>query len=434
MSNGSKVGGQQSIVGRISQVRRAASRGRLLRAARYGRRAVSGFTLIEILVVLGIVTLVAALGVPAFNALSGSRSTEAGRNVVAAALGQARTIAVNEGRYAGILFYVDPATERTAMSLVIVNDPKSGMEDADTYDKYKQWTASAGTGQVTYRTAQFDQANGKITRGDRVIGLTSDYDATYRSGEYTPPPGVPLVSEYLKFFGNYRLTVRTFRCREEHNASNQAGNRPPRNGPTVFLTQRYQTIPSLATNPGPALAESQAVDFSNDKWSISDDREITTYYNAGDQQLLPKGVGVQVIMQPKTITGITERYVRTGCIMFDPQGRLVQRNFSLSGTSDLGKFLDLVTNLGRPTTASNIISGLGVVLYDQQTFKAQSGFSEADWIYRNTAGNTFAIASTGAAFNDATAAGNESAEETWLDNNCVPLLINRYSGSMSEAE
>lgn len=77
-----------------------------------------GFTLNELLVVIAIIVLVAAFAVPAFNFISGSRSEEAAENLISAMLAQARTRAMNTGRRTGVAFYVDPASQRTVMTLV----------------------------------------------------------------------------------------------------------------------------------------------------------------------------------------------------------------------------------------------------------------------------------------------------------------------------
>jgi prepilin-type N-terminal cleavage/methylation domain-containing protein len=411
----------------------------------FGASLSAGFTLIEILVTLGIITLVAALGVPVFNALSGARSTEAGRNLVAAALGQARTIAVNEGRYTGVLFYVDPATERTAMSIVSVNDPQASYEDADPYDKYKSWIPGQ-----QYNTGEIDTATSRVTRSDRVISLASDSDATFLASDY---PAATPSTEYLKFFGNYRPTVRIYRCKEQHTSANSSGNRPPRTGPNIAPDVQFVTYPTPnAIAPPPS--ETTYLNFSNRYWGRSAPLVSTA------KQLLPKGVGLQVIVPPiaTTTANQPEQYLRTACIVFDPQGRMVTQPFSIPSNSDLGKDLGLTTDpaviaqlrtRGLSPDAEIVYAGLGVILYDQQLFRSQN-FSESDWIYQNRDNNDAVIFSDqGAVFGDyprdapnanatfdisAASTISERAEETWLQNNAVPLLINRFSGSLTETE
>ncbi len=61
------------------------------RVVRTPRRKTSrAFTLVELLVVMGVIVLIVAAAVPAINALSGSKSTQACQNTISAMLGTAR--------------------------------------------------------------------------------------------------------------------------------------------------------------------------------------------------------------------------------------------------------------------------------------------------------------------------------------------------------
>ena len=77
-----------------------------------------GFTLTELLVVIGIVLLFMLLAIPSFRALSGERSVDSARNQLSAMLVRAREEAIGLQDYRGILFYLDPATDRVVGSLV----------------------------------------------------------------------------------------------------------------------------------------------------------------------------------------------------------------------------------------------------------------------------------------------------------------------------
>lgn len=78
----------------------------------------SGFSLTEILIVIALIVLILAMALPAFNFITGSRSTEAATNLIGAMLARARTEAVGVQEYRGIMFYVDPATDRQMLTLV----------------------------------------------------------------------------------------------------------------------------------------------------------------------------------------------------------------------------------------------------------------------------------------------------------------------------
>ena len=373
--------------------------------------------------------MVVALGVPLFGVLTGSRSQEAGQNLVAAAIGQARTIAVNEGKYAGILFYVDPATERTAFTIV----SSGGLEDPDPYDKYKTWTSGQ-----RYRAPGYSATTGAPIPGDRAIGLASDSTATFRA---TPTvknvyDSTQLVYSRLSLYmPNFKPTVRTFRASQNSNGNDSANaDRPPRNGPTNAAPAKYIRIPTASSAAGSG-GESTNGGFTNDYWGKSEVLE------GGEQNLLPIGVGVQLIIPPTaraddvSATPFTERYVRTGVIMFDPQGRLTLDPRQLGFNGTLGKYLGLTADV------KELLAGVGVVFYDRTAFRANPAFTEGDWHYENVAANTTSpITSTQVAFTDnntqtaGTVAASEGVEETWLDGNTVPLLINRFSGALSEGQ
>src|SRR5215218_4268137 len=77
----------------------------------------SAFTLTEILIVIALIVLVIALAVPAFSFITGSRSVDAGENLVSAMLSRARAEAVRNHQVAGVAFFRDPNSDRSAMAL-----------------------------------------------------------------------------------------------------------------------------------------------------------------------------------------------------------------------------------------------------------------------------------------------------------------------------
>ena len=87
-------------------------------AASTARRVVNGFTLIELLVVMGIMVLLIALALPAFNFLTGSRSTEAATNQVAAVLSIARAEAVGVQETRGVVVFHDADLDRDVAGLI----------------------------------------------------------------------------------------------------------------------------------------------------------------------------------------------------------------------------------------------------------------------------------------------------------------------------
>ena len=94
------------------------TRSTIIRVAPSRRRDPLGFTLTELLIVIGLIVLVIALAVPAFRAMSGGRSIDAAQNQLAAVLGVARAEAIGLQKVRGVFFYLDPATERVNAALV----------------------------------------------------------------------------------------------------------------------------------------------------------------------------------------------------------------------------------------------------------------------------------------------------------------------------
>jgi type II secretory pathway pseudopilin PulG len=76
------------------------------------------FTLTELLIVIGLIVLLIALAVPAFRAMTGGRSIDAAQNQLAAVLGAARAEAIGLQKVRGVLFYLDPATDRVNCAIV----------------------------------------------------------------------------------------------------------------------------------------------------------------------------------------------------------------------------------------------------------------------------------------------------------------------------
>ena len=77
------------------------------------------FTLTEILIVIGLIVLLLALAMPAFNFITGGRSIDGALNQISAFIGRARAEAIGLQEMRGVMFFVDPATpDRVSMTLV----------------------------------------------------------------------------------------------------------------------------------------------------------------------------------------------------------------------------------------------------------------------------------------------------------------------------
>ena len=125
-------------------------------------------------------------------------------------------------------------------------------------------------------------------------------------------------------------------------------------------------------------------------------------------------------------------YLRNGMILFGGDGSLLHRKYVISvpGNNDfdethLFRVMGFDKRTGPPdltqqpvgaAAAFPIYSQLGVVVYDEQNFRTAGG-SNGDPLNDNAALNA-----------------NESAEESWLDQNALSLLVNRYNGTLVRGE
>ena len=276
----------------------------------------SAFTLVELLIVISIITIMLGLGLLAFNALTGRKSTAMARNQVAAMLGKARSVAVNydvsgSSRSFGVMFFRDPETERTAMAIAIRYDTGGG--DPDPHDNYKGWSTG-----VAYQP------------GDRVVAVVrDDVDGA-------------------------AMAVR-FRCLLANTTPVGSPGNPTR--PAPF--RQVNTAPPLVNPAYPFWEEvlEAGIGFPDEPL-----------------EFLPVGVSVQLITDPGTIE---DRYVRTGAIFFDRRGQMDHLSFYITPGSPVGMRMGLSATI--PSITGTFYSAVGLAIYDSQTFTAQASNSEDDY-------------------------------------------------------
>ena len=85
--------------------------------------AAHGFTLVEMLVVMGIIVLAMTLAVPTLRYLTGSNSQQAAQNVISSYVASVRADAIGSQDVEGLVFYIDPSTGRVACQEVAQSPP-----------------------------------------------------------------------------------------------------------------------------------------------------------------------------------------------------------------------------------------------------------------------------------------------------------------------
>jgi type II secretory pathway pseudopilin PulG len=133
-----------------------------------------GYTLVEILVVIGIIVLIIAVSVPLLSVFSGARSVESAQNQLGALINSARNEAVTMQRVTGILFYRDPTSaDRVSVLTVYASDPQNGDNPnidvfLDTFTDRDPVTLPVGVGVQVVNNGTM--VNGNRT-GDAYIGF-----------------------------------------------------------------------------------------------------------------------------------------------------------------------------------------------------------------------------------------------------------------------
>ncbi len=128
-------------------------------------RRVQGFTLIELMLAIGVIVALTAVTLPAFRSLKEGNRESGGVNAVSAALNMARSLAVRDGHDVAVLFMFDVQRQVCSMQLI----EAAGL----TYDADDK---SGGWGKATMFVPVPGKAPIDMPRGAAVLGY--GYGAT----------------------------------------------------------------------------------------------------------------------------------------------------------------------------------------------------------------------------------------------------------------
>ena len=174
------------------------------------------FTLTELLIVIGLIVLIIALAVPAFNAMTGGRSVDAATNTLSAMLGRVRMEAIGLQEPRGLLFYRDPATQRIGARMVRAagsGPANSGIIGFEIVPDRDPMLLPVGVGlQMVDDALMTGSGPGATARDDRYIG----YNTMIGTNRVRTPVGGMIL-----FDQNGRLTSRRYGFRVK-----QPGKRP----------------------------------------------------------------------------------------------------------------------------------------------------------------------------------------------------------------
>jgi prepilin-type N-terminal cleavage/methylation domain-containing protein len=330
-----------------------------------------GFTLTEIMVVVVIIVLLIGMALPVFHALTGSRSEAGARNAIAATLGRARADAIGLDQTIGVAFVYNPSTQKSYLAEVY-------------FPPCPEWVTKTGVSQGSC----VKQTTGTLSYYFYWVGL----------------PATPTMASITRQQKDYP----------------------------------YSPYGIFQWVGGPPL-------------DIMPDTDLLP---------LPAGIGVQTICNT-TIDSSGQRnndgYLSVGVILFDGQGRLTSQLYGIPAASRLATAAGLpqgypyhslvgdttgpngedgqnvgifiATNMSIIPNQFGVQSQYGLVLFQKDAFVGQN-FPTEDPTY-NYPTKTF----TSSDYTSGTGSiPSQQTEETWLDVNATPLLIDRYTGTVITGE
>ncbi|HBG78051.1 MAG TPA: hypothetical protein DDW84_04270 [Phycisphaerales bacterium] len=227
----------------------------------------SGLTVVELLVVIGIIAVVVAISLPAFNAMQKSFDSTGAEGMISAALSTARTLAISRQQYVGVRFQTsyDPADvldEEQYMIFIIY--------DADKTDLVCGFRAIEG-----YKPMKLPTNVGVIDKIRRYERIYRDCDDPFREDSLVETDlgdsvSITDTSAFsIVFSPAGKLVINKITCRNKDGESNPSLNSDDQ----VFNT--YEKITSNSNAAGMFIQD----DYANLGLSVEMSRNKLVIYN-----------------------------------------------------------------------------------------------------------------------------------------------------------
>jgi Tfp pilus assembly protein FimT len=350
------------------------------------------FTLTELLIVIVLIIIILGIAIPTLSVLTGSRSTESAKNQLAAMLGRARGLAIQNNATVGLAIYVDPINGQTDLALV-------QMISLTGPTAYQAWTYFDAAAYPMYQNGVLNPAGGNVNYqpGDIVFRLSDNW--TGLTATNFPTERLPS--------GAIKKTVKTFVCSQAHIAG--TGNEPGIAGGDQFWNAMLPNSIDLLP-PGQGAVEQ-----------------------------LPRGVAVELINDSaSTALNGTDQYVHTGVILFDSTGKLTVSTFFIVPGSSLDTAIvssawgtPIYIPQINPAKQSLIYSNIGVAIYDSTAIADQSFFTSNS----SNATADINIPMTASQFAaPPLPQATKSTQDKWISNNAQLFFVARDTGVLQKTE
>jgi type II secretory pathway pseudopilin PulG len=134
-------------------------------------RKTNGFTLTEILIVIGLIVLILLLAMPALNFITGSRSIDGAQNQLSAVIGRARSMAIGLQEPHGVMLY-KTADGTTELVIVTARQPRDLGTTASIYlDLASDIDPTRLPPGITIQMIDDAQLSGSVRTDDGYTGL-----------------------------------------------------------------------------------------------------------------------------------------------------------------------------------------------------------------------------------------------------------------------